>query len=319
MNQYTMLLQYNPRPALIPPFSEAGFLFNTHRHLSQQYQDGFYLVTALNRMTQQADARCAFFVQSDKALSPFAAPFGSIEFTESLPGPILDTFIRTLLQAARLAGATTLRLVNYPACYAPGQVSELTQKLHQQGFDLVDTQQTSFLPVTDSAFAVNLVPAERRRLAKCISADFQFRHWQNPDRAEVVGFLQERRHQKGHLLTITPERLANLLQAFPDQCAVFTIMDGETIAALTVTIRVRNDILYNFQPASDANYHSFSPMVLLISGLYGFCQQQGIKLLDLGLSLDHNRQHKPSLLQFKRNLGCLESPKLIFEKDLTAS
>ena len=117
-------------------------------------------------------------------------------------------------------------------------------------------------------------------------------------------------------MTISPERLITLLHEFPDQFAVFTVMDRDIIAALTVAIRVRHDILYNFLPASNSDYQTFSPMVMLTDGLFTYCRQQGIHLLDLGVSLDANHQPKPGLMRFKRNLGAQESPKLIFEKTL---
>ncbi len=81
-----------------------------------------------------------------------------------------------------------------------------------------------------------------------------------------------------------------------------------------MTVRVRDDILYTFLPASNPAYHAYSPLVLLMDGLFEYCQQQQIRLLDLGVSLDGNHQPKPSLLRFKRNLGALESPKVCFEK-----
>jgi hypothetical protein len=54
---------------------------------------------------------------------------------------------------------------------------------------------------------------------------------------------------------------------------------------------------------------------MLIEGMYGWCQQQGIKLLDLGTSaLDS--QPNFSLLDFKLRLGAHPTAKLTFVKDL---
>ena len=83
-----------------------------------------------------------------------------------------------------------------------------------------------------------------------------------------------------------------------------------------MAIRVRDDILYNFLPASNPSYYAHSPMVMLMAELFGYCQRHRIQLLDLGTSLDGNQQPKPGLMRFKRNLGVRESPKLTFEKVL---
>ena len=317
MRQYEMILQHEPSRGLIPPFSEAGFLFNTYEHLQHQQKEGVYVLSAVNAVTRLADARCAFFVQSGKAVSPVAAPFGSVEYASIFPPEALGLFIQTLIRAVRSAGAVSLRLVNYPACYAPELAGRLAQELLTNGFAVVETHQTFYLPVSNMPFDVNLVPAERRRIIKCLNAGFHVSQWPSPDKTAVINFLVEMRRQKGYALTISPERLADLFQTLPTQCAVFTVMDGDTIAALTITIRVRHDILYSFQPASNPDYDAFSPMVLLTKGLYAYCQQHQIGLLDLGLSLDNNRQIKPGLARFKRNLGAQESPRLVFERDLS--
>ena len=317
MRHYEMRLQYEPSSNLIPPFSEAGFLFNTYEHLQHQQKEGVYILSAVNLVTRFADARCAFFVQSGKAVSPVAAPFGSVECSSVFPEETLDLFIRTLIQAVHSAGAVTLRLVNCPSCYAPESAERLAKKLLTHGFFVAETRQTYYLPVSNAPFDVNLVPAERRRIAKCLNAGLRFSQWQSPGKAEVINFLVKMRRQKGYVLTISPERLADLFRTFPNECVVFTVMDGGTIAALTITIRVRHDILYNFQPASNPDYNAFSPMVLLTKGVYTYCQQHQIRLFDLGLSLDENRQVKPCLVRFKRNLGAQESPRLVFERDLS--
>jgi lipid II:glycine glycyltransferase (peptidoglycan interpeptide bridge formation enzyme) len=106
------------------------------------------------------------------------------------------------------------------------------------------------------------------------------------------------------------------LHTFPDEFRVFVVNDQSRITALSVVVRVRDDILYNFLPASHPDYSTFSPMVMLIGGLFTYCQHQGIPLLDLGVSLDGTGQPKPSLIHFKRNLGAQVSPKLTFEKSL---
>jgi hypothetical protein len=314
MDDYTILLQTNPDGSSIPEFYQSGFFFNEPFHLQQQQHGRFHLITAINQITRQAEARCAFFIDSDKAVSPRAAPFGSIEFAENLPDAVLDDFVDTLIKAVRETAAPTLRLVNYPHCYAPRQASHLTEKLFRHGFHLLKSHQNFFLTISNQSFAHLIEPAQRRRLRKCRESGFHVVHQTKPNIAETVRFLAKTRQQQGYQLTICPERLANLLYTFPNQFLVFIVTDGPTLAALTIAVRVRHDILYNFMPASHPDYRTFSPMVMLTDGLFTYCQQQNIRLLDLGVSLDSNQQPKPSLIRFKRNLGALESPKLIFEK-----
>ena len=316
MADYAFLCQSAPSPTDAVTFYQPGFFFNEPEHLRQQTTAPYWVLSALNQHTGHADARCAFFVQSGKAVSPGAAPFGSVEFSEFLPDAVLDAFVKRLVNEVRQAGAVSLRLVNYPTCYAPVQAERLRATLTEHDFNLVQQNSTFFLPVSSIPFAQNLAPAERRRLRKCHRAGFQFSQMTNANPAEVVDFVQNTHRQKGYSLTLPPDRLTHLLREFPNHFGVFTVMDGQQLAALTVAIRVWPDILYTFLLVSDLDYALFSPMVLLTEGLFGYCQQHQIRLLDLGMSLDGNGQPKPNLIRFKRNLGAQESPKFVFEKTL---
>lgn len=316
MADYLILRQEKPKPVEIPDFYEPGFFFNQTAHLCQQQNGDYHFLAALNRHTKQTEARCAVFIASEGAVSPGAAPFGSVEFAESLPDTVLDEFLQTLQDTVRAIAAPSLRLVNYPHCYAPKQAGRLADKLVEHGFRVLTTEQNFFLPVTDTAFVTNITPSEQRRLRKCRKAGFSFAHWQTPDLDKVINFLQETRYLKGYPLTINPDRLRALLTRFPNQFSVFVVRDGSKLAALTVTVRVRHDILYNFLPAHHPDYQTYSPIVMLTDGLFSYCQHQAIRLLDLGVSLDANRQPKPGLIRFKRNLGALESPRMVFEKAL---
>ncbi|WP_420149002.1 GNAT family N-acetyltransferase [Spirosoma sp.] len=315
MIEYSIQLHTNFQSSTIPEFGQSGFFFNNLEHLRHQHSGSFHLLTAQNQRTGLAEARCAFFVDAGKAISPVAAPFGSVEFTETLPEPVLDTFLHALSNAIRSIGtSTTFRLTHYPCCYAPEQTALLRKKLPKYGFQLTRTDQTFYLPVDAGMFGQLIAPAERRRLRKCREAGFQFQHWTSPNITDVVNFVQDTRRQQGYQLTICPKNLTNLLHRFPDQFLVFTVYDGLKLAALSIAIRVREDILYSFLPASHPDYRTFSPTVMLVDGLYTFCQKEAIRLLDLGTSLDGNNQPKSSLRRFKRNLGALESPKFVFEK-----
>ncbi|ADB40243.1 GNAT family N-acetyltransferase [Spirosoma linguale] len=311
---YTFLIQHTPRPPEIPAFCQPGFFFNEYTHLRQQRNGQFYLISAVNLFTQEADARCAFFIHSTDAISPAAAPFGSIELSETLPNTVLSTFVAVLITTAHKLGSTRIRLVTYPRCYAPQQTNRLLSVLAEHKFVIVESNPSSFLSITDKSFEIKLAPAARRRLRKCREAGFTFAHQQTPNVVDVVKFIRRTRQQQGYPLPLEPEQLIDLLQSFPEKFSVFTVINGTSLAAVMITVRVRHDLLYAFLPASDPAYHAFSPMIFLIDGLYSHCQQQGIQLLDLGVSLDASRQPKPSLLRFKRNLGAQESPKYTVER-----
>lgn len=316
MGDYLILRQRNPPEATIPPFFQPGFFFNNANHLCQQSPQPLCVITALNKTTGEGEARCAFFVEADRAISPAGAPFGSVEFGPALPDTVLSQLIDALIDEAQSLGVSTLRLVNYPTCYAPEETRRLIEQLLQRGFRVAASDQNFFLPVADDSFETLIHPSERRRLRKCRQAGFRLERGCNADLDAVISFLVQTHQQRGYKLTLPPDRLRTLIQAFPNQFLSFIVWDNMTIAALTIVVQVRADILYNFLPASNPVYHVFSPIVLVTEGVFSYCQQHQIRLLDLGVSLDGNHQPKPSLMRFKRNLGAHESEKLVFVKSL---
>jgi hypothetical protein len=316
MSNYQIVCLHNPSPSTTPVFYQPGFFFNEPEHLSQQRDSVYSLIVAINRQTGQSEARCAFFSESNKVISPAAAPFGSIEFIDTLPDSILGQMISLLIAEAKSTGATVLQLVHYPSCYAPIQTNRLSRKLIDHEFQISRIDQSQYLPITNEPFENQIAPSERRRLRKCREANFQFSCWSSPQPDTLLTFIQNVHQHKGYLPTISYLYLHSLLRTFPDHFSIFTVRNGTDIIALTITVRVRNDILYTFLPVSDPNYNPFSPMVMLTDGLFTYCRQQGVRLLDLGVSLDNNRQPKPSLIRFKQNLGAQESVKLVFDKRL---
>ena len=311
---YQIQTHYSEAAEPIPAFSEPGFFFNEEAQLRQQDSGSFQLLTALNTNTHQADARCAVFVDNESAISPKSAPFGSVEFISALPEHTLIALIDSLEDEVYRLGLPVLRLTNYPHCYAPHQAERLVHELQRRQYQLIDQLVNFHIDVTSVPLTNRMHLSERRRLAKCRRANFEVTLWRNPPVEEVVQFVERSRTQQGYPLTIAPKRLDYLLRNFPDQYPVLVVRDGTNVAALTVAVRVRHDILYNFLPADDLAYRAYSPAVMLTEGLYSYCQQQGITLLDLGVSVDEHRRPKPSLMQFKWNLGALESPKMIWEK-----
>ena len=306
---------HNPN-APIPIYSEPGFFFNEEAQLRQQDSNSFSLLMALNTATHQADARCAIFIGNKLAISPKLAPFGSIEFINTLPERTLIDLIDSLEEQVDKLGLPALRLVNYPDCYAPQQAKRLGHELRRRNYQLVNQLVNYHINVNTNPLTQLLHLSERRRLAKCRRANFAVTTWVDPPVDRVVEFIQQNRQQQGYPLTIDPDRLTYLLQQYPDQYPVVVVRDGPTIIALTVAVRVRHDILYNFLPADNLAYRTYSPTVLLTDGLYTYCQQEGIALLDLGVSVDEHQQPKPSLMRFKRNMGAQESPKMVWEKRL---
>ncbi len=132
----------------------------------------------------------------------------------------------------------------------------------------------------------------------------------------VYDIIEESRREQGLVPSLSKEKLRQYLDEFPQDFTLFTVKKDQTIYAATVTIRVHRNILYNFLPASPKRYHRISPTVMLMEGLYTYCQQHGYEMLDWGVSTTQDGIDQDSLIRFKERMGGIESEKWRFEKEL---
>ncbi|GAB3909291.1 hypothetical protein GCM10028803_46620 [Larkinella knui] len=310
---YDILHVENPLPEQFPPFFRDGFLFLKARHLLNQPCRPLHYFALLNSETGRVDAHSAVFIRDGWAVSPCAASFGSIEFSEDLPDKELGRLVDALVTYGKQLPVQGLRIVNYPDCYLPLQSQRLKTTLATAGFGVTYEELNQHLPVTGRPFAKHLHAAERRRLRKCRQAGFTTQLWENPNVDAVFAFIQKARLRKNLPLSMTSKELANLLNKFGDVCPVFTVKNGDQIIASCLGIRVSPGILYYFLPADHEAYQQFSPSVMLVESLYEYSQQQQIPLLDLGISTSRGVRNE-GLIRFKERLGAVESAKLVFEK-----
>ena len=184
------------------------------------------------------------------------------------------------------------------------------------GYQLKEIFRNHTISVTNYSFSNMISAAENRRLKKCHHAKFKVTLMENPEIVLVYDFIKANRDRLGYRLSLTLNELKNLVEIFPDEIKVFSVSDLDKLIALAVTVRVNNVILYNFLPADVPEYRQYSPIVLLMDGIYQYCQEQKISTIDLGVSLDHLGNEKPSLIRFKENIGGKECQKITWEKDL---
>jgi lipid II:glycine glycyltransferase (peptidoglycan interpeptide bridge formation enzyme) len=114
---------------------------------------------------------------------------------------------------------------------------------------------------------------------------------------------------------MTLNELKKAFEQFPEHYVLFAVLHEGRLAAASIAIKIKENILYNFYSAHPNDYNHLSPVVMLIEGMYEFCQQNNVNLLDLGTSALEGKPNF-SLLDFKLRLGAKPYAKLTFEKNL---
>lgn len=289
--------------------------WNTSLFYQQKYIENQYLETLYTFALADEKLQAVFYLQVENGggFSPQRASYGSVETDGQMNEETIHDFIKQSVEVCKKKGLKYISIKHFPDCYAPTNTELVEKVLLKNGFTIIQNTDNQFIELP---FLEQLHSSEKRRLKKCLRAGFEFSEWQNPNPETIYEFIENNRRQLGYSLSFGLDELKNWLSIFPENYKVFCVNDQSKIIAISLCVKVREDVLYNFCPADDLNYRSYSPAVLLHQGLCAYCQQHNIRILDLGVSLDADGQPKPSLIRFKEHLGAKICQKKIFFLDL---
>lgn len=286
-------------------------LFNTPAHLRLQSREGWKTFYIRHNKTGINHGFIHVHVTGKTASSPLRSSFGSFEFDPGLSGDVLFSFIAFVEQSLKDSGVSRLVIKNPPLEYDPENLSLLITFLMNRGFR-----------VSDAAVGSVLKPAsvlpdkwEARKLRQSKAANLSFSQRQVTDLEEIYKFILSCRETKGYSLSMTMEALAETVSCTPDKFLLFTVTEGDRLAAASIAIRVNDRVLYNFYSDHHADFDALSPVVMLIDGMGKWCVSNSVSMLDLGTSAKDGMPNFP-LLDFKLRLGAIPTPKFTLEKML---
>lgn len=291
------------------------FLFNLPRNLTIQALDGWHSFYALRSEKKTAKARVHFHLKDNIALSPYKNPFGSFEFSNTIEPKELFDFIRWVEERLAAAGATRIEIKNYPSLYNSPASSILETFLINLGYRVKNSELSACIEVSATALYQAMSSYEKRKVGQIRRSNLRFSTIPIAKFKDVFEFISSCREERKQSLSMTYGELKTVCDHFPEHFFLFGVFDNHALAAASISILVNNSILFNFYSAHARQYDSLSPVVLLMEGIYTFCQGEKIRIIDLGTSALKGRPNF-SLLDFKLNLGATPTHKLTFEKKL---
>ena len=204
--------------------------------------------------------------------------------------------------------ALSLEIQLPPECYAGAEKDWLMPLLEEAGFQIVWTDLNFHLPV-DGPIRRHLHRSERWKLNKSERLGFAFHRVLRPDWLQVHAFILASRIRKGYSLSMTPDELRESAAKFPGRYRVWQVLSpANELAAIAVSIDVSSEIEYVFYTADDPVFRKWSPVVMLIAGIYEAALAEKKQILDLGTA-SLKGMINPGLAAFKRFLGGQPSPK----------
>jgi hypothetical protein len=292
-------------------------LFNEEKHRLLQSTDNWQSFFILHQKNEQIGAAIHFHVLNGKAHSPLRSPFGSVEFANEIPAEIIFEFLKFIEATLKEQKISTIIIKNYPQAYAETESILLHALLINLNYQVVAAEIGSVIEVTTDQPCEDLFNrSAQRRLKKARESGLVAKRLGIDVLENVYGFIQRCRTEKQYPVSMTLLDLQKTIEAFPDRYFLFGVFKEQELVAASITIRIKKNILYDFYHDHAASYDHLSPVVLLVSGIYEFCQHERIALLDLGTSAIEGTPNFP-LLHFKRTLGGMPTPKFTFQKTIT--
>jgi hypothetical protein len=240
-----------------------------------------------------------------------------VQLAPDLPASAVHLLLDTAEVALRQHQQTHLEIRSYASCYDPAGAATLEEALGERGY-LAALGEENYHLATAREYETHLHQAERRRLQRCHQLGLVVEQEPPYLVPAAYEFIAACRQERGQSLSLPLARIEELFRVFPQQHFLFSVRkpgNGEW-AALTIAIQVSKQVLYNMYPASPLADNKLSPVVLLNAGLHRYASASGAAAVDLGTSTLPSGEPNKSLLDFKRHLGGVVSPRLTWQKVL---
>lgn len=263
---------------------------------------------------EERSAQIYFSRVGDTLISLDRAPFGSFIIHPEIATADIRSCVDKITSWSKANGITTLMVKSFPESYDPTHNKLIKQELLASGFDVLYEDITQVIHITSEG-KLNLNTHKKRRVRKAEVSGFTFRELTLNHLKDSYALIVESRKNKSYPVTMSFEDLQHMFTQFPNDYFLFGVFDKDRLIAASVCIKVNPEILYCFYIGDDLDYRKFSPVTLLVNGIYDFCRDHYFKILDLGISTDKGKLNK-GLYTFKKSFGSIDSFKLTFLKQL---
>lgn len=291
-------------------------IFHDPQHLELQSPTGWQSFVLLNNQDRTILGLVYYYAEGTHAASPLRSPFGSFIFSKEVSPQLLDEFVSFVESKLKGRGVKTLLLKNAPEIYAPNEIELLSRVLQESGYQIKQEETSAVIEVGSVSYEKILHRSKKARLNKGYNSEFEFLQLPISRLEEVYNFLKSCRAGKGYSLSMPLVELQKVTNTFLDRFFLHAVTHRDQLIAASISIRVMSTVLYAFYYDHAREFDQASPVVYLCDGLYGFCQERHINLLDLGTSNVEGKLVEP-LLNFKLSVGAQPSRKLTFAKNLS--
>lgn len=294
-------------------FEPLPFLFNEPRHLLSQAPEGS--LTFLLFRHDTIVARFCGFTQHSTLVSPLKGTFGGLEVSDLIPESVIGQFLVFVEAWSKRHGLVGIRFVQAPNALLGSVADKLNNTLQKSGYQIITQETNQHIVVTAQPTSALLHRSALRKLRKCQRGGLAFRELSAAALPEFHALLSEARQRKQRPVSLSLLQLQRLFDTLPNDFRLVGVFDQQRLVSACVVVRLNAHMLYYFLPADHPDYQSFSPSVMLLSGLYEYAQQTHCTIIDLGVSSLEGEVNQ-GLFRFKRSVGAESSARFTWYKPL---
>lgn len=253
-------------------------------------------------------ASFSFEITKNVATSLPKSPFGGLIINKKISIAQIGKFLKIIIKYfGEEKYSLQIRLA--PDCYVQNHDAYLNA-----GFRISHTDVNQHIPIDQTSFADKINRNRKRTLDSNISQGLIFIKLGISHLGEAYELITECRIDRGYPVTMTFATLENTFTRFPEKYLLFGVYNNSEMVATAVSIRVNEEILYNFYHGDRMSQRQNSAVTFLVAGIYDYCQHQKIKILDLGISSNHGELNE-GLFYFKQSCGAVSSDKVTIKTE----
>ncbi len=273
---------------ILPSIERATTLFHSKEYFNLQK-------TSASKIISDETSYLVGHSQNDTFYSPQKAPFGgeviignSTSFYHAVTKQLKDSSIQNLV-------------IRYaPECYnAPS---------HPYTFGTLETtnniKDLNYHITIDGSSFVNLIHENQRgKINNCLEQGF---YCTEISLKRAYQFIATALHEKDISMTMQLDELEEAKKQLPYTYEAYGVLDGQSIVAAAILVRVNKKVSYLAYNAHDKAYNNISPLVFLYEHVYALLREKHFKIFDLGVC-SVNGIVNEGLQKFKERMGATRS------------
>lgn len=296
--------------------ADGNHLFNESAFFALHADSPRDFYAQLTRRTDHSVCATIACYESDNGTftSPKRGTFGGVGLNRPLDRCIIERFLVAILSHVTRMGGRVLELKCPPMSHDLALASVVSNALLRHGGTLSGYDLNYDIRVDGRPFTERIEYSSLKRIRKCVREGFVATELDSSRFDEAYHVISENRARRGFPMSMTKEQLQVMMDRFPGRLHYFAAYPDpqrQRMIAAAICLRLTSSILYVFYWGDVADMQQYSPITLLASRIYEFCQNHGFTILDAGTSTVAGEPND-GLIRFKRSLGFSESLKPTF-------